>query len=95
MRWILLLLFAGRLAGQTLTPALEQWKKEIESAGAPVLVAGVEYDANTNTYSLPAGIEGRELFARYLGQTDFLLQFEQMYGVMVHQIGRASCRERV
>lgn len=84
MRWILLLLLAGRLAGQTLTPALEHWKKEIEGAGVPILLARVAHDAGTNTYSLPDGIEGRELFAEYLGQTDFLRQFEQMYGVMVH-----------
>lgn len=87
MRWILLLLLAVRLAGQTLTPALDQWKKEIESAGVPVLLARVEHDASSNTYSLPQGIEGRELFAQYLGQADFLRQFEQMYGVMVHHKG--------
>lgn len=79
-----MLLLAGRLAGQALTPALDQWKKEIESSGVPVLLARVEHDAGSNTYSLPQGIEGRDLFARYLGQTDFLRQFEQMYGVMVH-----------
>ena len=81
---MVLLLLAGRLAGQALTPALEEWKKEIESGGVPVLLARVEHDAGANTYSLPEGIEGRELFAEYLGQPDFLKQFEQMYGVMVH-----------
>lgn len=79
-----MLLLAGRLAGQTLTPALEEWKKEIENAGVPVLLARVEHDKGSNTYSLPEGIEGRELFAEYLNQSDFLRQFEQMYGVMVH-----------
>jgi hypothetical protein len=81
---MVLLLLAGRLAGQTLTPALETWKKEIEDAGVPVLIARVEHDKGANTYSLPEGVEGRELFAEYLGQIDFLRQFEQMYGVMVH-----------
>lgn len=84
MRWTLLLLLAGRLASQTLTPALEDWRREIESAGVPVLLARVEHDSGTNTYSLPEGVEGRALFAEYLSQADFLRQFEQMYGVMVH-----------
>ena len=88
---MVLLMLAWRLAGQTLTPALESWKAEIESAGVPVLIAHVEHDKGTNTYSLPEGIERRALFAEYLGQTDFLRQFEQMYGVMVHhKKGRAA-----
>lgn len=80
-------MLAVPLAAQTLTPALEQWKKEIEAAGVPVLVARVNHDATANTYSLPDGIEGRELFVEYLKQYDFIQQFQHMYGVMVHHKG--------
>jgi len=87
MRWLLTLLLAIPSVAGTLTPALAQWKKEIEEAGAPVLVARIDHESSTNTYSLPAGVEGRELFAEYLKQSAFMQQFQHMYGVMVHHKG--------
>ncbi len=87
MRWILFLLLCGRLCGQTITPALETWKKEIERAGVPLLVAAVNHDAGGNTYSLAQDIKDRDLFAEYLQQSDFIQQFQHMYGVMVHHRG--------
>jgi len=87
MRWILVILLCGQLAGQTITPALESWKKEIERAGVPLLVAGVNHDSKANTYFLAQDIEGRELFAEYLQHADFIQQFQHMYGVMVHHRG--------
>ena len=87
MRWILFILLCGQLAGQTITPALESWKKEIEAAGVPLLVAGVNHDAAANTYTLAQDVKDRELFAEYLKQPDFIQQFQHMYGVMVHHKG--------
>lgn len=87
MRWILTLLLGVPSLAGTLTPALEQWRKEIEESGVPVLVARIGHESSTNTYSLPAGIEGRELFTEYLKQNDFMQQFQHMYGVMVHHKG--------
>jgi hypothetical protein len=87
MRWIVMLLLAAPAVAQTLTPALKQWKTEIETAGLPILVARVNHNPASNAYSLPDGIEGRELFAEYLGQRDFIEQFQHMYGVMVHHKG--------
>jgi len=87
MRWLLTLLLPAHLMAQTLTPALEQWKQEIEKAGVHVLVARVNHDASTNTYRLDEGVDGRDLFVEYLGHDDFMQQFQHMYGVMVHHKG--------
>ena len=84
MRWILIVLACCGLSAQTLTPALENWKRDIEKAGVPLLIAGIDYDAATHTFSLPPDTEGARLFAGYLQSQDFLLQFQNMYGVMVH-----------
>lgn len=70
-----------------LPPALEEWRREIEAAGgAPVYVAEVEFSADGQQMRLAEGVEGRELFVRYLRQEDFVRQFVMMRGVLVsHQ----------
>lgn len=71
-----------------LPPALEQWRAEIEAAGGvPVLAAEVEFDPDGRRMRLPEGIAGRELFAHYLRQEEFVRQFMLMRGVMVHHRG--------
>lgn len=87
MRWVFTLLLPVQLMAQGLTPALEQWKAEIEKAGVPVLVARVNHDAATNTFRLTQGVKDRELFVEYLQRDDFIQQFQHMYGVMVHHKG--------
>lgn len=87
MRWVLTLLLPVQMMAQELTPALEQWKAEIEKAGVPVLLARVDHDAATNTYRLSESVQGRDLFVEYLQQEDFIRQFQHMYGVMVHHKG--------
>lgn len=67
---------------------LEVWRGEIEAAGGvPVLVAEVEFDPGGQQMRLAEGIRGRELFAHYLRQEEFVRQFVHMRGVMVHHRG--------
>ncbi|MBI5280036.1 MAG: hypothetical protein HY858_00035 [Candidatus Solibacter usitatus] len=73
------------LAGVTLGPELEAWKKQIESqGGVPVLVAKVDFDRAKNELYLAPDTPGRELFTGYLKQEEFVKQFHLMNAVMIH-----------
>lgn len=73
------------LAGLTLGPELEAWKKQIEAqGGTPVLVAKVDFDRAKNELSLAPDTPGRELFTTYLKQEEFVKQFHLMNAVMIH-----------
>lgn len=68
-----------------LTAALLSWKTDIEAKGGTrLLVAEVQHQAERNEFTLPAETPGRELFAEYLRQDQFMRQFSLMYAVMIH-----------
>jgi hypothetical protein len=71
-------------AAEPLTPALLEWKRDIEAAGTPLYIARVDYDAASNAYSIPPDTEGGSLFEHRLGQDEILVQFHQMYASMIY-----------
>jgi hypothetical protein len=71
------------LMAQTLTPALMQWRQEIEKEGRPVHITKVDHDPANNTYGLPRGTPHRELFAGYLRTSEFLADFQHLYAATV------------
>jgi hypothetical protein len=73
-------------AAVVLTPALENWKQEIEEkSGARVYVALVDYSAEDHAFTLEADVEGRALFADNLRMEAFRAEFAKMNAAMVYR----------
>lgn len=67
------------LMAQTLTPALLEWRAEIEKRARPVYITRVDYDSANNAYRLPPDAPRRDLFASYLRTPAFLSDFQHLY----------------
>ena len=72
-------------AAIAISATLLAWKGEIEQlARVPVIIAMVEHEAASNSYSLAADAPRREMLTSYLKQPDFLREFSRMNAMLLN-----------